>query len=135
MPRGVYASLVFAAVLVIAAVSIANPKVNETSDVVVEDFGNKIILLTNARLCDGKDYWIDALTDAKLVQMGNRFFVRGKVWVSPRQPELEYSRGLEKGIAWDDVATFRLFTPEQMKVYDQDEESEAKPDTSPTEAP
>src|SRR5687768_15072845 len=75
------------------------------------DFGDGIVVLTLFRASglESKTSSGGALTNAKLVEMGGRYFIRGNVYVSPQAPEGHWSKGVDAAIAWEDVASFYIF--------------------------
>src|SRR5262245_62038048 len=125
MPKVAYALLFITTVLVAVAISKAETQSSESTESVSADFEGKIVLLQNAIIMTSEGHHrLDALTDAKLVQLGGRYFVRGKIWNSSRLPDREYQEGWDQAIAWDDIAGFTVLTNEQMKEYDSNGEAE-----------
>ena len=60
-----------------------------------------------------------SMTDAKVVEIGRRFYIIGTAYVPDDSnfEHYEYMQGVSIGIVWEEVSEFRAFTEEQFGVY------------------
>jgi hypothetical protein len=83
-------------------------------------FSNGILLLDIVKGSGLAGHESQMITDAKLVKIGNRFFVRGKGFVAKEfvdDPKWNWYRGADVAYAWDTVVGFFDFTPAQLEKY------------------
>src|SRR6266404_1058915 len=86
--------------LIIWMSSQGQTKAQNSKETDVSDFGPGIlVLMVRPNGLESKGSGI-AITDAKLVRMGDRYFVRGKVYIDKSHPDVEYQKGMVSGIDW-----------------------------------
>ena len=89
-----------------------------------EDFGDGILMLS-VQQSAGMDSRRQSimLNDPKLIEIGKRYFVRGRGHITKKQendPNQSWFKGVDAAFAWDDVAEFYVMTPEQIEKYTAD---------------
>jgi hypothetical protein len=119
------ASVLAIGLMFYSATSNSQSRGEESDAASVSDFGDGIVLLGIDRTSgiEGRRNSV-TLTDAKLVKLGERYFVRGRVWVSKQFPDSVWQGGVDAAVAWEDVAQFYIFSDEQMEKYIADRKEE-----------
>jgi hypothetical protein len=87
----------------------------------VEDFGDGIVMIQIERTV-GLERYSDtsALRDAKLIKRGERYFIRGIGYVAKANEndrQFAWIKDIDAAYAWDGVASFFVFTPEQFENH------------------
>jgi len=88
----------------------------------IEDFGNDYLLIYMERTAgiEGKTD-TQVLKDAKLIKLGERYFVRGKGHTyKPYENDVKYKwyNGVDVAFDWKDVIQFSVLSPEQLESYE-----------------
>jgi len=118
MTRFTYALIILVAGTIIWMTSHNKTRGEESKAINSQGFGDGILVLSIDRTSG-----IEArrssntMVNAKLVKMGDRYFVQGEVWVGPNFPDLKYQNGVASAVAWEDVAGYYVFSEEQIVKY------------------
>jgi hypothetical protein len=111
--------VMFSLLAAIAAVVTGNLSYasDQTSPVETDYFGNGIAVFSLLRTTgiEGKS-GSATLVNAKLVKIGDRYFVRGTTWMHKNAVK-RASDGVDTAIAWNDVVAFYVFTEDQIEAY------------------
>lgn len=82
------------------------------------DFDGKIVLLSiDESTTLEKDSSTATLSEARLVDIGRRAFIVGKVYYPEEYHERYPHLGAQAGYPWESVRRFMLLTPEQYSKY------------------
>ena len=106
--------------IVLANVLRTKSQANETTQPPaneVEDFGDGIVSLRIERTTGIEGHRNTAwIRNARLVRIGERYFVRGAGF-TPSDQEHDWYDDIDVAVAWENVVGFYVFTEEQMKNY------------------
>jgi hypothetical protein len=79
----------------------------------VSDFGSGVVLLSIRPTGKEDEPRPIPLTDAKLVRIGDRYFVRGKFHIDKPLQGDDYRKGMVVGVDWKDVSRYVVLDEQQ----------------------